>query len=96
MRCLGKDRTEESQRKKELVPAFEFSKPSPQEGADRIQQLDHRQKGITRRSSSELPMLGDLGDIRGEAKMERHSGSLRKGNAVPCSHHLKVLVPPSP
>lgn len=41
-------------------------------------------------------MLGDLGDIRGEAKMERCSGSLRKGNAVPCSHHLRVLVPPSP
>ena len=79
MHCLWKESTEELQRKKELVPAFEFSKPSPQEGADRIQCLDKTEENYTKQQLR----ASHAGGARGEARMERDSGPPRKGNTVP-------------
>lgn len=93
MHCLWKESTEELQRKKELVSAFEFSKPSPQEGADRIQRLDNRRKRTTQNSSSELPTLGEPGVKQG---WRETVGPQERGTLCPVLHLLRILVPPSP
>ena len=80
------------QRKKELVPAFEFSKPSPQEGADRIQCLDKTEENYTKQQLR----ASHAGGARGEARMERDSGPQERGTLCPVLHLSRILVPPSP